>query len=233
MYILVGDYLVYNNIRYMYNMYKMVNQYLSSISKISDNIYLSGMNHNMSNNISQEIKLLNIKYIISCTPRQSVAGIHDTIMYENPKITILYLPYMDVLKQNLWMTNNNNVSLQKYPNTSNDVNQINILLDVYNNKPMIEIAYHFINSALSNGNPVLIHCVAGISRSVSILAYYLMKKYDISFDEAMIMIKKYRPIANPNDSFRQQLIDYEKKREKYTTENANRSMDSVFARRYS
>lgn len=81
----------------------------------------------------------------------------------------------------------------------------------YYNKPMIEIGYHFIDNAISENQNILIHCMAGISRSVSITTYYFMKKYNTSFHEALLFIKKKRFIANPNISFQNQLLKYQNK----------------------
>ena len=58
---------------------------------------------------------------------------------------------------------------------------------------------------IRNGHNILVHCHAGISRSVSILIAYLMVVENLSFDEALFSIRKVRPEANPNDGFVNQL----------------------------
>lgn len=45
--------------------------------------------------------------------------------------------------------------------------------------------YKFVDKHLSSGVNVLIHCHAGISRSVSFAAYYLMRSKQISFTDAL------------------------------------------------
>ncbi len=57
---------------------------------------------------------------------------------------------------------------------------------------------------------ILIHCIAGVSRSVTITAAYLMWKYKLTADQAVSVIKKRRPVAGPNPSFLEQLEIYEK-----------------------
>ncbi len=69
----------------------------------------------------------------------------------------------------------------------------------------------YIDEALSvPENKVLIHCMYGISRSVTITCAYLMKKYSISSDKALEIIRDSRSIANPNKGFMVQLKEYEK-----------------------
>lgn len=55
---------------------------------------------------------------------------------------------------------------------------------------------------------VLVICQAGVSRSSTILAAYLMKKYNLSPDQAIHAIQRKRSIAQPNDNFREQLDLY-------------------------
>ena len=73
-------------------------------------------------------------------------------------------------------------------------------------------AIKFIEDALDeNGtNNVLVHCYAGQSRSATIVAAYLIHKYDITFTEALQKIRQHRYI-NPNGGFRQQLYDFQVK----------------------
>lgn len=68
-----------------------------------------------------------------------------------------------------------------------------------------EVSRKFIADALDNGGVVLVHCWAGVSRSVSVVIYYLTKTYGISVREALKIIRERRPIANPNVGFIKQL----------------------------
>ncbi|CAF0788527.1 unnamed protein product [Brachionus calyciflorus] len=56
----------------------------------------------------------------------------------------------------------------------------------------------------------LVHCVAGISRSATIILAYLMKYLKISLKEAHSHVKSKRPFIRPNLGFWKQLVDYEK-----------------------
>jgi len=50
-------------------------------------------------------------------------------------------------------------------------------------------------------NNILIHCFMGASRSATIVIFYLMKRYNYTFDEAFAFIKSLRPIVNPTFRF--------------------------------
>ncbi|EAU80685.2 dual specificity protein phosphatase 13 [Coprinopsis cinerea okayama7 len=82
--------------------------------------------------------------------------------------------------------------------------------------PFAELAAHlptttaFIRDALAH-NPearVLVHCVEGISRSVSVVAAYLMAQYGWTPVEAVQFVKSKRVVADPNFGFVQQLHEY-------------------------
>ena len=68
--------------------------------------------------------------------------------------------------------------------------------------PHIDASIQFIKKCESN---VLVHCSAGVSRSVSIVVAYLMKEKGMSYSDSIHYVRKRRPIANPNYSFVQQL----------------------------
>lgn len=198
---------------------------LSKISQITNNIFVSGICP--LNDNSESIKKLNIKYILSCLDRKYVSEIHNKIIINNPDITILYLPYDDNIEQNLWIKNKNSINIVKCAESLENNNKLARQVNIYNNKPMIEIGYHYINNAVIANENILIHCMAGISRSISITVYYLMKKYYASYDTVINYIKNKRMIANPNNSFRSQLLKYQNKRDKFTEFDANNIIISI------
>jgi protein-tyrosine phosphatase len=73
----------------------------------------------------------------------------------------------------------------------------------------LEPTYNFIISAIrSNPNArIFVHCAAGISRSASIVIYYLMKKNTIGLKQALENLKKLRNSINPNPWYISQLQD--------------------------
>lgn len=192
---------------------------LCKISQITDNIFLSGI-FPLEEDV-EIIKRLNIKYILACIDRNYISTIHDNVMIHNPDVTILYLPYNDDTQQNLWITNNGIIQMSKYPKSTDEFNELTLQLNIYKNKPLIEIGYHFINNAVMSNKNILVHCMAGISRSVSLVSYFLMKRYGLPFNQVINSIKTKRIIANPNDSFKLQLSQYQQKKDKFSELDAN------------
>ena len=71
-----------------------------------------------------------------------------------------------------------------------------------------ESANNFINDAIENDGKVLIHCMAGRSRSVTILAAYIINTYGFPVEKTLKFIKDKRNIIEPNENFKNQLIKY-------------------------
>ncbi|KAI5951101.1 YVH1 [Candida jiufengensis] len=74
--------------------------------------------------------------------------------------------------------------------------------------PYFNESFEFIESA--NGGNILIHCSQGVSRSVSVIIAYLMKKHKLHLEQAIYAVKRKFPEAEPNPAFREQLKLYEK-----------------------
>ena len=196
------------------------NNELLKISKITEHIYLSGI-FSMDDNPSL-IKQNGIKYILSCTSKDHVTDVHNRILVEDPGVMILYLPYSDDIYQNLWKTNKNLAEIVAYTDNNNNYNKISSMMDLYKNKPLIEIGYHFIDMAVTNNERVLVHCMAGVSRSVSLVVYHLMKKNKMDFKKAYKHVRNIRSIANPNESFKSQLLGYGTKKDSFTEADADK-----------
>jgi protein-tyrosine phosphatase len=82
---------------------------------------------------------------------------------------------------------------------------------VIDDSPLENIYVHFdsvhliIRKALSEGRRVLVHCAAGVSRSVTLVAAYLIAEKQITAAAALALILKRRERANPNTGFIRQL----------------------------
>ncbi|CAO3641834.1 unnamed protein product [Mucor fragilis] len=63
----------------------------------------------------------------------------------------------------------------------------------------------FIDQAIKEDHNILVHCLAGVSRSPTILTAYLMATQKLRWKEALAIIKQTRPFVNPNPGFIEQL----------------------------
>ncbi len=59
----------------------------------------------------------------------------------------------------------------------------------------IYMAVDYIDSNIKNGNNVLVHCYWGFMRSATIVAAYLIKKHNLTPNEAINFIKEKRPMS--------------------------------------
>jgi hypothetical protein len=82
--------------------------------------------------------------------------------------------------------------------------------------PFVKISEHFdetyklIKKAKESNKNVFVHCMAGISRSATIIIAYLMKENKMTLNKAYTFVKEKRRIIEPNFSFYCQLVEYEK-----------------------
>lgn len=67
----------------------------------------------------------------------------------------------------------------------------------------------FIHAARLKEGHVLIHCLAGMSRSVTVAVAYIMSVTPLNWKEALKVVRAGRAIANPNLGFQNQLQDFE------------------------
>ncbi|KAL1915323.1 uncharacterized protein VTP21DRAFT_6781 [Calcarisporiella thermophila] len=73
----------------------------------------------------------------------------------------------------------------------------------------LEDTYVFIESAIKAEGTVLVHCMAGISRSATVVIAYLMKSQKLTLEEAYDTVRAARSVICPNPGFYQQLRVYE------------------------
>lgn len=61
-----------------------------------------------------------------------------------------------------------------------------------------------------DGGCVLVHCLAGRSRSAALVLAYLVKHLDLSLRSAFLHLRACRPAVRPNSGFFSQLIEFER-----------------------
>ena len=74
-----------------------------------------------------------------------------------------------------------------------------------------EEAVRFMEDAHNRGGNLYVHCYAGVSRSPTFVAAYLMKSRGLRAEEALEFIRERRAIIDPNDGFRDALDRWERK----------------------
>ncbi|KAG4078955.1 hypothetical protein HA402_010907 [Bradysia odoriphaga] len=67
----------------------------------------------------------------------------------------------------------------------------------------------FIHAARMRDGNVLIHCLAGMSRSVTVAVAYIMSVTPLTWKEALKVVRTGRAVANPNLGFQNQLQEFE------------------------
>ncbi|XP_058719408.1 dual specificity protein phosphatase 8 isoform X1 [Poecile atricapillus] len=76
--------------------------------------------------------------------------------------------------------------------------------------PWLDKSIEFIDKAKVSSCQVIVHCLAGISRSATIAIAYIMKTMGMSSDDAYRFVKDRRPSISPNFNFLGQLLEYER-----------------------
>ncbi|KAK6185146.1 hypothetical protein SNE40_007441 [Patella caerulea] len=67
----------------------------------------------------------------------------------------------------------------------------------------------FIHKARLSGGNVIIHCLAGVSRSVTLTAAYIMTVTNLQWRDTLNSIRGARSCANPNFGFQRQLQKFQ------------------------
>ncbi|RWS30419.1 dual specificity protein phosphatase 14-like protein [Leptotrombidium deliense] len=145
-------------------------------------------------------------------------------------------PYseMSQIKDELFLTGMGGISREKFANKNisciinvtfeapcvrlNGVETIRIPVDDTPNDTLID---HFDRIAQKifevgkKGQKTVVHCVAGMSRSATIVIAYLMKHYKMSLVDAFNLTLKKRSCIKPNTRFMKELMIYELRIHKY------------------
>ena len=132
----------------------------------------------------------------------------------------LYLGNIDDVQSDKFIRENNikliiNAAIEVIVPIHEDVNIIMNLqwhdsMEQSINFCFLDYLTNVIHSFLKENKAVLVNCFAGISRSSTIVIAYMMKYYNMTFDEAFNYVQSKRWIVNPNPNFRIILKNYER-----------------------
>ena len=125
----------------------------------------------------------------------------------------IYLGGSDVARNESFLLENDIKAVVNCANGYNsEYNQIRFLeLNLIDSSeqnlfPKLYVGYAFIKE--NSKHNILIHCIQGKSRSVSLVVFYLMKEKGWDYETCIKFIEEKRPLAGPNIGFVNQLKEY-------------------------
>eukprot|EP00752_Nemacystus_decipiens_P012738 g11282.t1 len=92
--------------------------------------------------------------------------------------------------------------------------------------PFRKMGVSFLRRVEECGGRALVHCIAGCSRSVSIVLLHLMESHGIRLKLAYDHVRSYRMVAQPNEGFRFQLATTEVKM--FGSSSVSRDAESIW-----
>ncbi|KAG8129885.1 hypothetical protein E2320_016496 [Naja naja] len=140
---------------------------------------------------------LGIHYILNVTPNL------PNLFEKNGDFHYKQIPISDHWSQNLSQVHYN--ELPKFVQRSKRKGDLDTLVSNVHYWP-VTLRYE----ALSRNCGILVHCLAGISRSVTVTVAYLMQKLNLSLNDAYDLVKRKKSNISPNFNFMGQLLDFEK-----------------------
>jgi protein-tyrosine phosphatase len=140
--------------------------------------------------------------------RETISHIYDHIYLSGMNFDKLHLQQFNI-KYILRILSQSQIPL------CNNIDGIIYLNVICDDNPCVKIgslfdqSHEFIDTSISMGSNVLVHCYAGVSRSATIVISYLMKTYNMTYNDAFSVVKLKRPIIDPNFGFCLELMEYE------------------------
>lgn len=102
---------------------------------------------------------------------------------------------------------------QQYADPEGDIKVHRVAVDDTDSTNIVEhftATCDFIAEHRLHGRGVLVHCQAGVSRSTTLVAAYLMREMGLNVEQAVQKVRKVRQQVDPTDFFMLQLELYER-----------------------
>jgi len=176
------------------------------------------------------IRILLEKYIIAFGNKNDITQITDNIYIGNLSTSINY----DILEKNgiTHMISAMQYFSPSYPDKISYLHVNSYDWEEYDISHHFQETNIFIKNAIQNNGKIFIHCLRGVSRSVSIALAYLMTldefynhefNVEENYKHILNYIQKKRPISLPNSQFETQIIKfYELIKEKQKKKNVSK-----------
>ncbi|XP_053205478.1 dual specificity protein phosphatase 22-B-like [Panonychus citri] len=130
-----------------------------------------------------------------------LGGIRDS--RDVQQLTLNNISHIISIHDNPTSTNQNQIPIKYLCIKASDEPDQNLI-------QYFSLTNEFIHSARLNGGNVLIHCLAGVSRSVTIVIAYIMSITTINWKEGLKCVRAARLLASPNQGFIKQLQEFER-----------------------
>ncbi|UJR26283.1 hypothetical protein I4U23_007621 [Adineta vaga] len=163
----------------------------------SPQISLGPMNSAAMANLNRMTFLMAISEI---TPQVFISGQMAATLEQVQRLGITYI--LNVAVESSAIVYPKHVKLEKFDITDFPTTPISHYFHTLTDKMHAHLS-------ANKQNKILVHCMAGISRSTTIVCAYLMRFMNLSLREAYLLCKRHRPICFPNLGFWNQLISYE------------------------
>jgi atypical dual specificity phosphatase len=75
----------------------------------------------------------------------------------------------------------------------------------------ISLYFDEIGEIINKEKTVLVNCIAGISRSSTIVISYIMKYFNLNLRDTFLLVRSKSPLICPNKEFMKYLLEYELK----------------------
>jgi hypothetical protein len=123
---------------------------------------------------------------------------HNAASYETLKVKDIRIIINVTKELTDWYDDDAELTYIKFPIYDNNSDSIKKHLD--------DIYDTIIDKQKETEGNILIHCFMGRSRSACVVIYYMMRKYNHTFAEALDYVKTLRPVVNPTYRFAKDLM---------------------------